>query len=219
MKKNILNDNISLIELLKKAKKSELLSLAKIIGAPIHSPSAIESKIKLLYSFFKEDYKIILCGVCKKLNIDYKYSSSEIELEVLIAKRIFKDFFSKMSINQRKNFQNEILKGDFEQSIKSKIKIVGIFSFLTTAQFSGFSIYLLASTTLGIITKTLGFSLPFLFYSSLSSVIAIAIGPIGWTIAGIYSFNKLNEPDFNKLILAILFILNLRIKKYINDKA
>ena len=73
-----------------------------------------------------------------------------------------------------KNFQNEILKTDFEQSIKSKIKIVGMFSFLTAAQLSAFGIYLLATTSLGVITKTLGFSLPFLFYSSLSSVIAVS---------------------------------------------
>ena len=49
----------------------------------------------------------------------------------------------------------------------------GVFGALTAAQLSGFGVYLLASTALGAITSTLGLTLPFVAYTTMSSAISV----------------------------------------------
>ena len=88
-----------------------------------------------------------------------------------------------------------------------------MFGALTAAQLSGFGVYLLASTSLGALTATLGVTLPFAVYTTMSSTIAALIGPVGWIGAGLFTIWKLTGPNYKRLIPAILYVVMLRSKQ------
>lgn len=75
---------------------------------------------------------------------------------------------------------------------------------------SGFGIYLLASTTLGTLTGVIGITLPFVVYTTMSSAIAVIIGPVGWIGAGLFTLWQLTSPSYKRVIPAILYICALR---------
>ena len=82
----------------------------------------------------------------------------------------------------------------------------GFLAALTASQASGFGVYLAASTVIGGITQVLGVALPFAFYTTMSTVIAVAIGPLGWTALGLAAAHKTGAPNLRKLMLAVLFV-------------
>lgn len=80
----------------------------------------------------------------------------------------------------------------------------------TVAEISGFGAYLLASTVLGSLTNVLGITLPFAVYTGMSQMIALILEPVGWTtLAGGILFT-LNQPNWNRLTLAVVYISMLR---------
>jgi len=81
---------------------------------------------------------------------------------------------------------------------------------MALARAGGFGTYLLASTTLGMLTNALGFTLPFAVYMGMSSTISILLGPIGWTALGIGAFWAFNQPNWQRLLLAVVFVSMLR---------
>ena len=84
---------------------------------------------------------------------------------------------------------------------------------IVLARLSGFHIYLLATTVLGAFTGALGITLPFVIYTTLTRVISIVIGPIGWVALGILTVFHLNQPNWSKLIPGIVYISYLRNKQ------
>lgn len=83
-------------------------------------------------------------------------------------------------------------------------------SVMTAAKMSGFGVYLLASTILGGLTNALGITLPFAIYMGMSQTIALILGPVGWAaLAGGLLFT-LNQPNWNRLTLAVVYVSTLR---------
>lgn len=82
---------------------------------------------------------------------------------------------------------------------------------LTAAQLSGFGVYTMASTLLGGITSMVGVTLPFAFYTTMSSAISVAIGPVGWGLLGAYAIGKWLSPDMKKVTEATLIITCTRV--------
>ena len=75
---------------------------------------------------------------------------------------------------------------------------------------SGFGVYLMASTVLGGLTSVLGITLPFAVYMGMSQMIALAIGPVGWlALFGGLAFT-LNQPNWQRLTLAVVYASVIR---------
>ena len=74
-----------------------------------------------------------------------------------------------------------------------------IFGALTAAQLSGFSIYLLATTSLATITSVIGVTLPFAAYTMMSTAIAVIIGPAGWIGAGSFRHMETHRPELQEI--------------------
>lgn len=117
----------------------------------------------------------------KNLNIDSTDTIQQKEEKILLYK--FKKFVDNLSPEEKEKFETEIQKYAKENGIgKDQVLSVGAISTLAIANLSGFGLYLMASTIVGGLTSILGITLPFVFYTSMSSVLSIITGPIGWTV-------------------------------------
>ncbi len=81
---------------------------------------------------------------------------------------------------------------------------------MLAAKMSGFGVYLLASTVLGSLTTALGITLPFAVYMGVSQTLAVILGPIGWVALAGGCLFALNQPNWHRLELAVLYISTLR---------
>ena len=132
-------------------------------------------------------------------NIEFSSGIASVEKELYL--KLFQREFEKLTDSEKNNIYKELEKAGLD---KSQIKSLSGLSALGAAQISGFGIYLLASSTLGAITSVLGFTLPFAFYTGMSSVISFVIGPVGFLVMGVLvyrSFKNLKswEEAFNLL--------------------
>ena len=89
---------------------------------------------------------------------------------------------------------------------------------IIAGKMSGFGVYLAASTLVGAITSTLGITLPFIFYTTMSSAISIFLGPVGWVAVGAMVIGTIFGPDFSKVTQGIILIASLRAEKELEWK-
>jgi len=80
------------------------------------------------------------------------------------------------------------------------------------ARLSGFQIYLLATTAVGALTAALGITLPFAIYTTLTTGLGVVLGPIGWVAIAISALFRLSQPNWSKLIPAIVYVSYIRHK-------
>ena len=81
---------------------------------------------------------------------------------------------------------------------------------MVAAELSGFGIYMLATSGLSALAGLAGITLPFAAYTTLTTVMGVIIGPVGWVGVGLYAIWQLSGPNYKKLIPAILYIAMLR---------
>ena len=206
--------------LLAKATPGECHALAEILDASSPHPKQIVMAFwwhcQSIFDYLagsEPSYSYIVRQVAEKLDIDCFGLNTE-DLEVQIAQKILKTVWEKMTPEQRKKIENEL------QQIAQKFDKSGvlagsasIFAALTGAQLSGFGIYLAASTALGTLTGVIGVTLPFAVYTTMSSAIAVIIGPVGFIGAGLFAIWKLTGANYKRLIPAILYVAALRAKQ------
>ncbi|MFV1449141.1 hypothetical protein VBZ51_08335 [Maribacter sp. HS] len=127
----------------------------------------------LSYSKFIEKIAI-------KNNIDLPKDASFYEKE----KTLFVKLFAK-SYNDMSDLEKEKLIKALSDNGLSKEQVASVTALATigAAQLSGFGVYLLASSTVGTLSSVVGVTLPFAFYTGMSKVISIAIGPVGFLLA------------------------------------
>ncbi|HEY9850223.1 MAG TPA: hypothetical protein V6D28_12235 [Leptolyngbyaceae cyanobacterium] len=204
--------------LLNRSSSEEIAALAKILDASPATVSGIvdaflwNCQSKLTYIFGNEpSYKKIVQQVAKELKVRYQEYESVREIEIRIAQKVMETLWEKMTPEQRKEMEVQLRStaAEFDKT-GALLESASIFGALTAAQLSGFGIYLLASTTLGAITGAIGITLPFVVYTTMSSAIAVVIGPVGWIGAGLFAVWKLTGPNYKKLIPAILYVCALR---------
>jgi hypothetical protein len=117
--------------------------------------------------------------------IDFSLGIANAEKELYL--KLFQQEFEKLTEEEKDNIYKELEKAGLD---KSQIKSLSGISALGAAQLSGFGIYLLASSTLGAITSVLGITLPFAFYTGMSSVISFVIGPVGFLVMGVLVYRS-----------------------------
>lgn len=150
-------------------------------------------------------YEQMILKIATKRKIYFETNSIVYEKEQKLFLEIFKENYNEMNDAQKEAFLD-----DLKQKGLSKDQLASIATLATigAAQFSGFAVYLLASSTVGAITSALGITLSFGFYTAMSSVISVAIGPIGWAIAAIplyKSFKDVRSFDDLKVKLKDLY--------------
>lgn len=196
--------------LLKFLQKEELEIISKLFNTKDLNTINIEKELSKFLQpiggiFQKQlDYNAILDKLLKKNKLSSNSNDSLQQKEEILLFYKFKKIIEKLSPNEKVKFENEVLKYSKENGIeKEQALSLGAISTLTVANLSGFGLYLMASTMVGGLTSILGITLPFVFYTSMSSVLSVITGPVGWTL-GLgylaYSFRNDNlETASNKI--------------------
>ena len=213
--------------ILEKATVEELQGLADILEVVWDTDTLLSQKIESLVSAFEDNsrsvfgvvfgsersYREIVAQAADKLGVSYPRHETTAEIEAGIAREVFETVWEKMTEEQRQQMEEELKKT--AQKFDKGGALLGsgsMFAALTAAKLSGFGVYLLASTSLGALTTTLGLTLPFAVYTTMSSAIAVILGPAGWIGLALLAIWKLTGPNYRRLIPAILYVSMLRVQ-------
>jgi len=112
--------------------------------------------------------------------------------------------------------RNQILAELGQQQGTSMKGMVGVSGGLVAAHLSGFALYTAASSTLAAVAGVAGVTLPFAAFTTMSTVLSIATGPVGWGVLGGWAIYKLGGADFKKTLPCVLSVAAIRAR--LNDE-
>ena len=197
-------------------------NLAKLTGSVFGSDTdTLCNHIRYLRSgvigqvFCDKSWKQIVTDVADHIQIDWSTTLKgrhwkqlqTYEIETAVVYRIFQDIFNQLSPERQEQVVMEMKRNNDDPNVADLLATGGA---ITAAKVSGFGVYLTASTVLGSLTSALGITLPFAAYMGMSQAIAIVIGPVGWlALLGGLTF-KLNQPNWKRLTLAVVYISVIR---------
>ena len=81
---------------------------------------------------------------------------------------------------------------------------------LLAANLGGFATYTMASSLLAGVGSTLGVTLPFAAYTTLSSTLSVVLGPVGIGALGLWGLPKITSPNIKVTILIVLAVAAIR---------
>lgn len=208
--------------IVKSATKDERENLAKLTESTFgDAPHTLCDHIKYLRAgsigqlFWHESWKQVVTDVADQVHIDWiatlngrRWRDLETqEIEAAVVTRVFQTGLEKLSPEHRQKMVLEMQRHIHDPHLESWLLSGGV---MTAAKMSGFGVYLLASTVLGSLTNALGITLPFAIYIGMSQTIALILGPVGWAaLAGGILFT-INQPNWNRLTLAVVYVSMLR---------
>ncbi|MEO0868928.1 MAG: hypothetical protein AAFY17_10860 [Cyanobacteria bacterium J06642_11] len=204
------------------ATREQRHNLEKLIGSSFGSdPDTLCNHIRYLRAgsigqlFWDKSWKQVVTDVADNIDIDWlillkgrrwKQLKTH-EIETAVVTKIFQDMLDQLTPERREQMIMEMKRNNNDPRVEDIFLTGGA---MAAARASGFGVYLMASTALGGLTSTLGITLPFAAYMGMSQVIALAIGPVGWAaLFGGLAF-KLNQPNWKRLTLAVIYVSTIR---------
>ncbi|MEO9501903.1 hypothetical protein [Nonlabens ulvanivorans] len=176
--------------------------VAKLLNLETYEPEESSIKIgKLLLpagGIFQNGlgYEEFIDAIASKREIKIDENLSVIEKEEFLYKEIWLQDFNKLPEHKQKEWLADMEKNAANEGLdKNQMASIGSLTALTAAQLSGFGVYMLASSTVGAISSLVGVALPFAFYTSMSSFISVAIGPIGFIIAAVPLYKTFKDVE------------------------
>ena len=195
-----------LSEILKvKADREAILTRLCFLGQP-------KSK-HFIGSILKRDmnpdriYREMVRRAAGMLRIRYLPYETTAAIEIRISQKVIKTVWERLSPEQKKELE-ETLRREAEKFDKTASLLASgsIFASLTAAKLSGLGVYMLASAALGLLQIGAGGAA----YAALAGAIGIIIGPVGWIGAGLFTVWRLDQPNYRKILPAVIFISALR---------
>jgi uncharacterized protein YaaW (UPF0174 family) len=203
------------------ATEEQRQNLAQLTGSAFgNSPETLCNHIRYLRAgsigqlFWNNSWKQVVTDVADHIGIDWSWilngrswqNLETQEIETAVVAKLFQNMLEQLSSEQRQQIVMEMTR-DADDPHLAGLVLGGT---MAVAKMSGFGVYLLASTVLGSLTNALGITLPFAVYMGMSQTIAFILGPVGWAaLAGGILFT-LNQPNWNRLVLAVVHISMLR---------
>lgn len=183
----------SIENLLSQMTSEQKAPIVKILGLKINDNDAIKEKLSkillpaggILQSSIS--YNQFLQKIAEQNNEKIDLSYGDVKAETNLYLQLFQQEFEKLSPEEKEKIYQELEKAGLD---KNQITSLSGVSTLGVAQLSGFGVYLLASSTVGAITSVLGITLPFAFYTGMSSIISFVIGPVGFLVMGVMIYRS-----------------------------
>jgi uncharacterized protein YaaW (UPF0174 family) len=162
-------------------------------------------------------YKELIGGLLNKMKINYGDERLK-EMEQFLCDAVIAEALLKMTPEQRRRAFTETVALDeidenlskSDNTLSQTVKGIGGVSLLNAA---GFSLYTSATAALSFASGMAGITLPFAVYTSMTSFISIIIGPVGWAAFGGWVAWKGTSADWDKLRLALLYVISVQSKK------
>ncbi|MGJ3254591.1 MAG: hypothetical protein ACFE0J_26180 [Elainellaceae cyanobacterium] len=208
--------------LVQSATREQRHNLGELTGSAFgSSPETLCNHIRYLSAgsvgqlFWNKSWKQVVTDVADHVQIDWDSvlngrpwrELDTPEIETAVVAKLAQTMLDQVSLEQRQQILREINQETDDPRLE-KFIVTG--SLMSAAKMSGFGVYLLASTVLGSFTHALGITLPFALYLGMSQTIAVVLGPVGWAaLAGGILFS-LNQPNWNRLILAVVCVSMIR---------
>ncbi|WAL59103.1 hypothetical protein [Thermocoleostomius sinensis] len=209
-------------EIVRSATKEQRENLAKLTESAFgDAPDTLCNHIRCLRAgsigqlFWNDSWKQVVTDVADHIKIDWTSTLNDRrwrdletqEIEAAVVTKLFQNMLEQLSPEQRQKLVMEMQRDSDDPRLESLLLGGGV---MTVARMSGFGVYLLASTMLGGLTNAMGITLPFAIYMGMSQTIAFILGPVGWAaLAGGILFT-LNQPNWNRLTLAVVYVWMLR---------
>jgi uncharacterized protein YaaW (UPF0174 family) len=135
---------------------------------------------------------------------------SDQEFESQLVKIAFEKMVGAMEEKDRQLLEHEISIYAEKHLGKKSLGLSLTSGGLLTANLGGFATYTMASSSLAGIGGAFGISLPFAAYTTLSSTLSVALGPIGLGMLGVWGLHKITSPNLKTTILVVLAVAAVR---------
>ena len=211
----------SLTDLLQLASAEDRANLQKIIGPTFgDSPKLLADHFNYLHSgavgqlFSQRSYKQLVTDLADHIKIDWDgllrgrhcedLSVAEIEDAIVVIS--LGAILSRFSEDELTAFAEELGKEANDPNLIPEIIAGGS---MILARLSGMQIYLLATSTVGALTAGIGITLPFAFYTTMTSTLKVLLGPVGWAAL---AMSLLNKTNYDKLLPGVVYVSYIRHK-------
>jgi uncharacterized protein YaaW (UPF0174 family) len=215
----------SLLELLSNANEEEREALEKFSGIKFEDEGQFEKAVRTKAS---HDVAVIvkrIKGVDKDLALatysdmldltgknfkENRDGQSDREFERHLVQEAFEKMVGAMGEKDRKLLEHEISKYADKHLGKKNLDIALSSGGVLAANLGGFATYTMASSLLAGAGSTLGMTLPFAAYTTLSSTLSVVLGPVGIGALGLWGLHKITSPNIKVTILIVLAVAAIR---------
>ncbi len=155
-----------------------------------------------------DSYKNILCKVCDKMNVNYNKKQEVCFIEQNLLLKVLTDSVEKMGQEEIDNIVKEM---NLNVNIPTKEAVVAALQ--TGVKLGGFAVYQGALIVAnGVARAVLGRGLTIVANQTLTKVIGVFAGPIGWAITAIWAAIDIAGPAYRVIIPACIQIAYMRTK-------
>lgn len=153
-------------------------------------------------------YRKVVCDVADKMKVSYNKASTVERIELLIVQKIFEDSIEKMTEEDRQKLIKDLgIRGIPVGSSATMIMQAII-------KMGGFKSYQIAVIVANSIAKfILGRGLSFAANASLTKIMSIFAGPLGWIISSLWTLIDIAGPSYKTTIPCVIHVAMLRQKQ------
>ncbi len=160
------------------------------------------------------EYAEIARDVADKIDAEYGEHDAVEEVERKVLMKIFSDSVDRMTPEERRDLEEEFRRAGAKNVSFSSGVPAGVAMAQLGVQMTGFMAYRVAVIVANAIAKAiLGQGLSFAANAALTRAIAIAAGPVGWVVSGLWTAIDLAGPAYRVTIPVVCHIAFLRQKK------
>lgn len=151
----------------------------------------------------------IVRDVAEKLKVAFLVSDSTPDVELKIAAHVLQRAVDEMTPEQRAEFHENLKRAGLPTD--SLMKQGAVAAAIAAARMSGFAAYQGLVTVANAVARALlGHGLKFATNATLTRLLGIALGPIGWAIAGLWTILDAAGPAYRITVPAVVMVAVLR---------
>lgn len=127
--------------------------------------------------------------------------------EEKIILKLLEIVYEDLSAEDKKSFDDQINKVVRKFESNNTTKLVGAAGLMTLGNLGGFATYTFLTSAMSTLSfGTLGFGA----YTAATSLLSLAIGPVGWAALGGYALYSLGSPNTQKMVMLVATIGTIR---------
>lgn len=153
-------------------------------------------------------YRELVTDVASRLKVNFPKEAQSADMEEAIVRKIFADSVVKMSANERQRVLDALDIGEL-----SGLGPVPMGIAIVAARMGGFATYQMAlAVANGIARALIDRGLTLATNATISRVIGIVIGPVGWVVTGLWTLADFASPAYRVTVPCVVQVAYMRLK-------